>query len=199
MFFLRLTMRFDLLFVSRRRFLMPFDPAARVFSSAIKRSYAQHATQASPNAENSSLPPSKRPRHRDSGAPSPFSSPHSTSKYLEPATRLNNIKSNNLKSNNLKSLKSRPSTSSSPISSKRKKKKKAVLKQQRTPLPGPHHNEAYIEKEHNKSVVPLKHSHKDTPKSSVNNFYQQLHGRMPKYTSIEGEIVDGKKQIYTFR
>lgn len=167
---------------------MPFDPAARGFSSAIKRSYAQHATQASPSAQSSSQPPAKRRRHRDSGGPSPFSSPHST---FELATRLNNLKSH----------KSRPSTSSTSRISSKRKNKNAVVQQQKTLLPGPHHNESYIEKEHNKSIVPLRKTHKDTPRSSVNNFFQGLYGngRLPNYTSIEGEIVDGNKHIYAYR
>jgi hypothetical protein len=186
-------MRFDILFVNRHRLLMPFDPAARAFSSAIKRSYAQHATQTSPRAQNSSPPPAKRRRQSDSGAPSPFSSPHSTSKYLKLATRLND----------LKSFEPRPSTSSKrgPSSFLPKRKKKKTVLQQKTVLPGPHHNEAYIEKEHNKSVMPLKQCHKDTPRSSVNNFIQGLqgNGKMPRYTSIEGEILEGEKRIYAHR
>lgn len=186
-------MRFDLLFVNRHRLLMPFDPAARVFSSAIKRSYSQHATQSASRAQNTSPPPAKRRRHRaPSGAPSPFSSPHPISKHVQLTAHLNNLK---------------PESRSSPTSPKqpsfispKRKKKKAVVKP-KTVLSGPYHNEAYIEKEHNKSVVALKRSHKDLPKSSVNNFYQALHGngKQPKYTTIEGDIIEGEKRIYTQR
>ena len=190
-------MRFDLLFVNRHRFFKSFDPAARVLSSAIKRSYTQHATQSSPPAQNTSpLPTNKRRRGRaSSGAPSPFSSPHPTPKYAELATRLNS----------LKPFERRPSPPSpkpkqpSFTSSKRKKRKKPVV-QPKTLLPGPYHNEAYIEKEYNKSVVTLKRCHKETPKSSLNNFYQSLHGnsKLPIFTTIDGE-VDDKKRIYTHR
>jgi hypothetical protein len=185
-------MKFDLLFVNRHRLLMPFDPAARVLSSAIKRSYSQHATQSSPRAQNTSLPPAKRhPETASSGAPSPFSSAHSTSKHFKLATRLP------------KSFEPGPSSSSpkqsSFISPKRSNKKKSVV--QKTVLPGPYYSEPYIEKEYNKSVVPLKRCHKETPKSSVNNFYQGLNGnsKLPMFTTIDGEISDGRKRIITQR
>lgn len=176
---------------------MPFDPTARVLSSAIKRSYAQHATQSSLRAQNNSPPPAKRRRKAASSAPSPFSFAHSTSKRAELATRLNLLNS------------SEPGhSSSSPrqlsfISPKRsKKKKKKPVVQPKTELPGPYHNESYIVKEHGKSVVSLKRCHKETPKSSVNNFYQGLHGnkKLPRYTSIDGEvIIEGNKRIYVHR
>lgn len=193
-FFLNLTMRFDLLLVNRHRLLMPFDPATRVFSSAIKRSYSQHATQSLPRAQNTSPPPAKRHRGAiSSGAPSPLHSAHSTSKqkHFKLATRPP------------RSFEPGPSSSlarqTSFTSLKHSKKKKPVA-QPRTVLPGPHHNEAYIEKEHNKSVATLKRSHIETPKSSLNNFYQGLNGNgnLPKFTSIEGEI-EGNKRIYTYR
>lgn len=100
-------MRFDLLFVSRRRLYIPFDPAARVLSFTIKRSYAQHATQASPPSQNTLPPPAIRRRA------GPFPSLHpSSEKFVD-----------------LKSIESRPSPSSpkppSLTSSKSKKKKKS--------------------------------------------------------------------------
>ena len=184
-------MRFDLLFVNRHRLLMPFDPTARVFSSAIKRSYSQHATQSSPRAQHTSPPPAKRHRGAaSSGAPSPFSSAHS-SKHFKLATRL----PTSFEQGPSSSLPRQPSFTSL----KRSKKKKPV--QAKTVLPGPYHNEAYIEKEHNKSLVFLKQVHKETPKSSVNNFYQGLNGngKLPKFISKDGEIIEGKKRIYTHR
>ena len=187
-------MRFDLLLVYRHRLLMPFDPAARVFSSAIKRSYSQHATQSLPRAQNTSPPPAKRHRGAaSSDAPSPFPSAHSSSKqkHFKLATRPP------------RSFEPGPSSSSprqpSFISLKRSKKKKTVV-QPRTVLPAPYYSEAYIEKEHNKSDVALKRCHKETPKSSLNNFYQGLNGngKLPNFTSIEGEI-EGSKRIYAYR
>ena len=175
----------------RHRLLMPFDSAARVLSCAIKRSYSQHATQSLPHAQNTSPPPAKRRRGAaSSGAPSPFSSAHSTSKHFKLATRLPRS--------------FEPGRSSSPrqpsFTSVKRKKKKTVV-QPKTVLPGPRHTEAYIEKEHNKAVVALKRFHKETPKSSLNNFYQALNGngKLPKFTSIDGEIIEGKNRIYAHR
>jgi hypothetical protein len=179
-------MRFDLLFVNRHRHFMPLDPAARVISSAIKRSYTQHATQFSPSAQNIPPPPAKRSRHR--------ASPHSTtSKYVELAARLNN----------LKSLEPHPPSSpkQSSFTSSKKGKKKRGVPQSKHEFPGPYHSEAYIVKEYNRSILPLKQCHKETPKSSVNNFYQMLHGngKQPKFTSMEGEVIEGDKRMFTHR
>ena len=168
---------------------MPFDPAGRVLSSAIKRSYSQHATQPLPRAQNTSPPPAKRRRHKASSGASSFSSPHPTSKYDQLTTHVNNLKSFKRPSN---SSPKQPSISS-------KRSKKALPP--KTVLPGPYHSQAYVEKEHNKSVVPLKQCHKETPKSSVNNFYQGLYGngKRPNFTTIDGDIFEGEKQIYAHR
>ena len=168
---------------------MPFDPTARVISSAIKRSYSQHATQSSPHAQNTSPPPAKR--HRGAASSGAFSSAHSTSKHFKLATR----PPRSFELGPSSSLPRQPSF----ISPKHSKKKPVV--EPKTVLPGPYHNEAYIEKEYKKSVVPLKRSHIETPKSSVNNFYQGLNGNgwLPSYTTIDGEIIEGKKRIYAHR
>lgn len=185
-------MRFDLLFVNRRRLRMSFDPAARVLSSAIKRSYSQHATQTSPRAQNTSPPPAKRHRGAaSSGAPSPHSSARSPSKHFNLATRLPRSFEPGFSSSSPR----RPSS----LSLKNSKKKPVV--RPKTVLPGPYHNEAYIMKEHHKSVVALKRCHIETPKSSMNNFYQGLNGNgtHPRTETIDGEILEGKKRTYVHR
>ena len=191
LFFLNLTMRFDLFFVSRHRLLMHIDPTTRVLSSAIKRSYSQHATQSSPRAQNPSPPPAKR--HRGASSGSPLSSPPSTSEHL------------NLDTRPFWSFEPGPSSSSPrqpSLNAKRgslkRSEKKPVVKQ-KTLLPGPYHNEIYIEKEHNISPMALKRLHKETPRSSVNNFYHTLTGKLPTYKTIDGTIMQGNQAIHVHR
>ena len=176
-------MRLDLLFVYRHRLLMHIDPATRVLSSAVKRSYSQHATQSSPRAQNVSPPPAKR--HRGA-APSGSSSARSASKHFKLATPLSWL--------------SEPGSSfSSPRQSSKRSPKRSKKKpvQPKTVLPGPYHNEAYIEKEH-KTQIYMKPCHKETPKSSVNNFYQALTGMTPKFKTIDG-MVEGNQRVYVHR
>jgi hypothetical protein len=169
---------------------MRLDPATRVLSSAIKRSYAQHATQSSPRAQNHSPPPPAKRGAASSGAPSPFSSAHSTSKHFKLATR--------------PSKSSQPSPSSSSLKQPTKNAKRAHKHSKKNPvvqkavLPGPYHNGAYIENEYNNSAVALKSQHKETPKSSLHNFYQTLTGNLPKFTTIDG-MIEGDQQVHIHR
>lgn len=187
MFFLNLTMRIDLLLVYRHRLLMRIDPPTRVLSSAIKRSYTQHATQFSPSAQNTSPPPAKRHRGAaSSGSPSPLPSARSTSKHFKLATRQPGSSSSSSRQNAKRGSLKRPA-------------KKEVVVQSKTVLPGPHHNEAYIVKQHNKSVFAMKSYHKETPKSSVNNFCQVLNGKLPMFRTVDGVIIEGNNRIYAHR
>jgi len=190
-------MRFDLLLVCRRRLLLQFDPATRVLSSNIKRSYSQHATQALPHTQNPSPPPAKHPRGAaSSDEPSPFSYARSAPKQM--ASRKPS-----------RSSEPGPSTSSpkQPSSNvkrgspffKRSKKQSFLQTRPGTVLAGPYHNEAYIEKEHNKSPVPLKPYQKQSPKGPLNNFYQVMAGKLPTFTSIEGVIIEGNQPIRIYR
>ena len=182
-------MKFDLLFVYRHRLLMPVDPATRVLSSAIKRSYSQHAaTQSSSRAQNALPPPAKRHRGAASSG-APFSSAYSTSKRLKLATHPS------------RSFDPGPSSSSPRQNAKRgslqRSKKKPVV-QPKTVLPGPYYNETFIEKKHKTSLIALKPFHALTPKSSLNNFYQVVAGKAPEFTTIDG-VVEGTQQIYVHR
>ncbi|KAF9568385.1 P-loop containing nucleoside triphosphate hydrolase protein [Agrocybe pediades] len=83
-----------------------------------------------------------------------------------------------------------------------KRGKKAAPSTSRVPrhdlLEGPYHNEAYIQAEHHKSPIPLKPLHKETPKSSLNNFYSVVKQELPVYKSVQGHISEGGrvKQIW---
>lgn len=60
-----------------------------------------------------------------------------------------------------------------------------------TVIEGPLHDEAYINREHNKSPIPLKKIHLETPKSSIGNFSVIATGSPPKYVSVEGQLSNG--------
>jgi hypothetical protein len=170
-----------IVFASRRRLLMQFDPTTRAISSAIKQ-YSQHATQFSRRTENAFPPTAKR--HR---GPAPSTSKHlklatrKPSKFSEPSPSTPRQSSLNAKQDSLKPSKKQP------------------VIEPKTILAGPYHTEVYIEKEYNKSPIHLKHHHKETPRSSVNNFYSTVTDKLPTYRSIDGVIIDGNQQILIYR
>lgn len=171
---------------------MQFDPTTRAIFSAIKHSYSQHATQFSPRTQNPSPPPAKR--HRGA-APSKAPSALSTSKHLKLATRKPSKFSEPSPS---PSLPRQSSLNARRDSLKHPKKKQPVI-QPKTVLAGPYHTEAYIDKEYNKSPIRLKHHHIETPKSSVNNFYQTVTDKLPTFKSIDGVIIDGNRHTLVYR
>lgn len=158
----------------------------RFLTRCIERSYSHHATQSLPRTQVSSSPPAKRPRR----PPPPFSSP----KPVKMTTRKPS-----------RSSEPGPSTSSPRQSSFNAKRGPTFSKpskkhsQPKPVLPGPYHNEAYIEKEHNRSPVPLKLYIKQTPKGSLNNFYQTVTGKLPTFTSVEGVIMRGSQRVQIHR
>ena len=176
-------MRFDLLFAYRRRFLMQFDPATRALSSTFKRPYSQHATQSSPRTQNASPPPPKR--HRGAAVPSPFAS-----KHFKLATRKPPRSSEPSPS----PASPRQSSFNARRGSLKRSKMQHVI-QPKTVLTGPYHTEAYIEKEYNKSSIPLRPYHKEAPRSPLNNFYQVITGKLPTFTSVDGVIIQGNQRI----
>jgi small subunit ribosomal protein S24e len=66
-------------------------------------------------------------------------------------------------------------------------------------MDGPYHNQIYIEKEHNKSPIPLKPLHKEAPKGALNNFYQTIKGKQPEYVSVHGTVMGGNRAIVVWR
>jgi len=167
----------------RQRPFMSFDPSQGDFSSfirqrassGIKRSFSQRAA-----ALPDSTPSSKAPRIDRS--PKRNSSP---SVQVSSQQRQPNNGSSAPRGQRARSRTGHKFQQGSSASSKSQKKQS----QKRLPgLEGPFHNQEYITQQYNKSLIPLKPSHKDTPKSSIGNFLMLAADQLPKYNFKQGCI-----------
>lgn len=162
---------------------MSFDPSLGDFSSSIrqrtssgiKRSFSQRAAALPDN-----IPSSKAPRIDRS--PKCNSSTSMQASLQQRQSNNGSSSSRGQRSRSRSGPKFQPGSSASSKSQKKRPQKRLAR------LEGPFHNREYIAQQYNKSLIPLKPLHRDTPKSSIGNFSMTAADQSPKYDFKEGCI-----------
>jgi len=167
----------------RQRPFMSFDPSQGDFTSSIrqratsglKRSFSQRTAALPDNTPSSKAPRIDRSPKCNSGA-----SVQASSQQRQPNNGSSSFRGQRSRSRTGHKL--QPGSSASSKSQKKQPQRRLAR------LEGPFYNREYITQQYNKSLIPLKPLHRETPKSSIGNFSMTAADQSPKYNFKEGCI-----------
>ncbi|KAF5370240.1 hypothetical protein D9615_010076 [Tricholomella constricta] len=182
-------MRLALLLRQRRRLLMQFDPTKNTASSSTshphKRPFAHQASALKLEPESLKVPRVDMPDASSSFSHSRQAKSSKSNIVAPPAFEMPPSSSSRSRG-----FGHRPSHPAAHASSSRVLKKRGGKYTSHRHLEGPLYDEAYINRIHLTSPIPLKPLHESTPKSSLGNFAMLVTEQVPTYKSIEGFLED---------